>query len=393
MCFLGVKQLWRLKPTERLLPWQKVKVLAVVLLFTFGSTLGTEAFAADQTTSATGSASSTSASGGVISSSTSASSSSSSGSKAASSKNAKAVAAAAGRELTIERSFSVSYIKVPTQCEYDSFKTTCTRLVNYYARRFEREMVSLLNYGGASSSKDKFIKAGTRSARERSKSVQHVSMSIYSPPEAPVMTMFSVFHQQINGEDKEHLLVETINFEVATGQSLKFAQLFENPDLAAMLCARAIEAKYTKYKSPLLPVVVSATELSPSNFIVTSKGLRFFFAPNLVKPNTTITDSMLVSLEKLQAAKPIAKWWNIKEDPQRTAKDRAALAKSSLRNVIRLEEDSEQEDATASSSANATAAAAATTAAAAAAATAASKKSSSKTSKKTVAKTKAKANK
>lgn len=355
MRILGVKQLWRLKPIEKLLTWQKINVFTVVLLLTLGSIFSIKALAADQISS-TGDKVNTSssvtsgksaptnaavqASKGSVSKPES-SVNKNSGKKSAISNNAKAVASASGRELMIERSFSISYIKVPKQCEYDSFKTTCTRLVNYYARRFEREMVSLLNYGGVRSSKDKFLQNEVGVFKHRSKSIQYVSMSIYSLPDAPVMTMFSVFHQQINGDDKEHLLVETINFDVNTGKSLQFEQLFENPDLAAMLCARAIEAKYTKYKSPLLPVVISATELSPSNFIVTSKGLRFFFAPNLVKPNTTIADSMQISLDKLQAAKPIAKWWDIKIDPQQSARDRAALFKSSLHNVIHLEEDNE----------------------------------------------------
>lgn len=342
------------KSVERLLPWQRLPIWALVLMWSLAlvATFSSESFA--QEIKASANVTSASAASDPSNKNSESSRSSEGSTKVTNARNAKAVSSAAGRELTIERSFSISYIKVPTQCELSSFKTICTRLVNYYARRFEREMVSLLNYDNGRNVKDMFVQSGQRSrggsgarggANNRAKSIQHVSMSIYSPPEAPVMTLFSVFNQQITGEEKSHLLVETINFEVETGKSLKFEQLFENADLAAMLCARAIEAKYSKYKSPLLQVVVSATELSPSNFIVTSQGLRFFFAPNLVKPNTTVADSMLVSLKKLQDAKPILKWWDRKADPQRSVKDREALAKSSLRNVIRLEEDTEQDDA------------------------------------------------
>lgn len=246
--------------------------------------------------------------------------------------------AAGAKELTIERSFSVSYIKVPPLCESDAFKTTCTRLVNYYARRFEREMVSHLNYL-YDSAQSSLSQADLKSGRSRNKSVQHVTMSIYSQPNDPVLTLFSIFKQQIAGNKQQNLIVETINFESASGKAIRFNQLFENSELAAMLCARAIEAKYSQYRSPLLPVVLSATELSPSNFIITPKGLRFFFAPGLVKPNTTVADSMLIRLELLQAAHPVDKWWAMKDDHAITAEERAALAASDLRDVINLEED------------------------------------------------------
>ena len=119
---------------------------------------------------------------------------------------------------------------------------------------------------------------------------------------------------------------------------VRFNQLFENPELAAMLCARAIEAKYQSLRSPLLPVVISATELSPSNFIITQRGLRFFFAPGLVKPNSTTTESMLIRIEALQSAKPISKWWSGKVD-EITEEQRQALAHSSLSGVIHLDDD------------------------------------------------------
>lgn len=272
------------------------------------------------------------------------------------------VPAAQAKELTIERSFSISYIDVPQTCELDTFKTTCTRLVNYYARRFEREMVSNLNYvydatlntkkkdsatskvaantGNSALANETVLENMLGSARHRQKSVQHVKMTIYSQPGDSMLTLFSIFKQKIVGmENKDTLLVETINFESETGKAIRFNQLFENPELAAMLCARAIEAKYGKNRSPLLPVVISATELSPSNFIIVPRGLRFFFAPGLVKTGTNVADSMLVHLEQLQAAKPVAKWWAQKDKREITAEDRAALAQSDLRDVINLDED------------------------------------------------------
>lgn len=241
------------------------------------------------------------------------------------------------KELVIERSFSISYINVPAYCELNSFKSTCTRLVNYYARRFEREMVS--NISLDYNEDDPFDKEIFEVDRNKEKSTQHVQMSIYSKPGETLLTLFSIFKQKIVGA-KEQLLVETMNFEAKSGRIVRFAELFEDPQLAAMLCARAIEAKYQSENFPLLPVVISATELSPSNFIITKRGLRFFFAPGLVKPSKNVADSMFIPIKALQEAKPVAKWWSGKAEAI-TQEHKNALENSSLKDVINLSEEIE----------------------------------------------------
>lgn len=238
-----------------------------------------------------------------------------------------------GKELVIERSFSISYIKVPARCEENAFKSTCTRLVNYYARRFEREMVSNISVEyNEDNPFDKEI-----FTLDKQKSVQHVQINLYSKPDEPLVSLFSIFKQHIIGS-KEQLLVETMNFDGSSGRIIRFNELFENPELAAMLCARAIEAKYSAYHSPLLPVVISATELNPSNFIITARGLRFFFAPGLVKPDSNIAESIFINLNILKSAKPKDDWWSGKLKPI-SKEEKKALANSSLKDVINLSED------------------------------------------------------
>ncbi len=246
------------------------------------------------------------------------------------------------KKLTIERTFSVSHISVPQRCEERKFKAVCTRLVNYYARRFERDMVSQYSTMYTASS-DQFNREGYDLYRDRERGVQNVSMSMYSPPGDPVMTLFSIFNQHIpnNENGEEILIVETINFDSRTGKFIPFNELFENHELAAMLCARAIEAKYQKYGSKLLPVVISATQLRPSNFIITAKGLRFFFAPGLVKPNSKSAESIFIKLDKLQAAKPNMKWWEGKRRVL-TTQQRDAVNNSKLKSVIDLDEIDKQ---------------------------------------------------
>lgn len=240
-----------------------------------------------------------------------------------------------GKELVIERSFTISYIKVPKRCETDAFKSTCTRLVNYYARRFEREMVS--NISVEYSQENPFEQDIFDVDKQKEKAVQHVQINLYSKPGEPLVSLFSIFKQK-NVNSPEQLLVETMNFDENTGRIIRFNELFENPQLAAMLCARAIEEKYSSFKSPLLPVVVSATELNPSNFIITARGLRFFFAPGLVKPNNNIAQSIFITLDMLKSAKPKDEWWSGKLQPI-TEAEKKALANSTLKDVIDLDSD------------------------------------------------------
>lgn len=244
------------------------------------------------------------------------------------------------KNITIERTFSVSHIRVPKRCEDITFKPICTRLVNYYARRFERDMVT--NYSNSFMNNAELLEQDNfLTYQERERGEQHVTMSAYSPPGDPIMTLFTIFKQRIPPEDNEILIVETINFDSRTGKFIPFKDLFENHELAAMLCARAIEQKYQKYNSKLLPVVISATQLRPSNFIVTANGLRFFFAPGLVKEDGKSADSIFIKIDKLKAAKPHMKWWEGKARTV-TQAQRESIKNSNLSSVIDLDEADRQ---------------------------------------------------
>lgn len=242
------------------------------------------------------------------------------------------VSSVQAQEITIDRTYTVTKVDVPKQCELDNFKTTCARLVNLYARRFEREMVLYKN------NQYDFDNLHLSLDHSQTRATQKVKMSIYTAKEDdPVFTLFT-FIEQFRPGQKSNILVETINFDAQTGQSIEFKQLFQKPDLAAMLCARKIQDSFKSLDSPLLPVVISATELSPSNYMITPFGLRFFFAPGLVNFHSRQADSLLVSLEDLADAKPVEKWW---ADKDRTITDDQlkALENSKLSDVINIEEN------------------------------------------------------
>lgn len=241
------------------------------------------------------------------------------------------------KDLIIERSYSKSKIEVPLACEEQSLRPICSRLVNYYTRRFEREMVIRSN-ANINVEEDFDLSSSFKT----NKAFQHIKMAIYTKEESPIFTLFSILNQTFVDGTKV-LQVETINFDKSNNEPVDFNTLFEKPELAAMLCARAIEANYSKYKSPNLQIAISATELRPTNYLISPKGLRFFFAPGLVtmKKDKKNTDSLLVPIAQLMPALPKDKWWPVKEFGY-TEEEKQALAKSGLSGSINLEKDEQR---------------------------------------------------
>ena len=85
-----------------------------------------------------------------------------------------------------------------------------------------------------------------------------------------------------------------------------------------MLCARAVQQKFEKYDSYLLPVVIAATELSPHNFIITKNGLRLFFAAGLLNDEKDKVSECDINIDALKEAKPLAKFWpQLKSDDKK----------------------------------------------------------------------------
>lgn len=232
------------------------------------------------------------------------------GSSAASSHSASS----AVFKVTVERNFSETTVQLPSLCKNDRAQKFCNRLTNYFARRFERDLITeqsrAINF-------DDPVHLNIR----REISHQKVFLFFLQNPSAPVTTLYALSFQYPAGKPEKRM-VETFNFDNENETNLRFEQLFEDPAYAAMLLARYIEQSYPDEHSDLFRVLITVTEYAPRNFIVLRDGLRLFFAPGLIPSGqqngkTLRVQSLKVPLQVLMPAKPLARWWPelIKADP------------------------------------------------------------------------------
>lgn len=204
-------------------------------------------------------------------------------------------------KVTIERSYSLTTVQMPSLCRNEKAGKLCKRLSDYFARRFERELILEKSQSVALGQAD-FTDANIERAR------QNVFLFFLQNKEAPITTLYALSFQYFTDKPSTRM-VETFNFDNESERNLPFSDLFADPDLAAMLLARFIEEHYQQEGSFMLPVLSAVTEYAPRNFIIVEDGLRLFFAPGLVSPDQEQLQSVKVPLAYLQAAGPKERWW------------------------------------------------------------------------------------
>ena len=203
--------------------------------------------------------------------------------------------------VTIERSYTASIIKKDKLCNNSNLSSVCDFLVDNYSRRFEREMVIRINQSIDFDSPD-------FSSFNRERSYQYVRMFLHDNSHIAVTTLYSFFKIVVPDHQNSYS-IETFNYDMEKKNVLRFSDLFEDSETAAMLCARHVEEKFKNAKSYLLPVVIAAVELEPHNFIITKKGIRLFFASGLLSSQGQPNDECDIAIEDLKDAKPFARFW------------------------------------------------------------------------------------
>ncbi len=202
---------------------------------------------------------------------------------------------------TITRSYTTTTVQLPKLCQHPRAKKFCGRISNYFARRFERELImehsSKLNFDDPNFSSFAIPPAS-----------QQVFLFFLQNKQAPVTTLYALSFQYFTDKAATRM-VETFNFDNQSERNLQFNELFADPELAAMLLARFIEKHYAAAGSFMLPVMVTATEFAPRNFIIVDDGLRLFFPPGTVSAEPKQLQSLKVPLEHLAAAGPKSRWW------------------------------------------------------------------------------------
>lgn len=203
-------------------------------------------------------------------------------------------------KFVLHRTYSTTTIKLPTLCKNERAQRLCRNLTSYFARRFERELIMLSN---------ELIDFDAPNFNHvRLHGDQSVYLFFLQNKEAPLVTLYAISFQYLPNV-RERRMVETFNFDREEERNVRFEELFENPQLAAMLIARYIEREYKDSENPLLDVLITATEFEPSNFIVVQDGLRLFFAPGFVNHEVDKVQTLKIPLTYLLEAKPNSRYW------------------------------------------------------------------------------------
>ncbi len=175
---------------------------------------------------------------------------------------------------------------------------------------------------------------------------QEVTINIMQIDMLNMAILESTIVQDIHGKTRNLTQVSNINLKTLT--TLQFKDIFADPQLASMLCAREIENKFAKNKTRRLSAVVAATEVAPTNFMLLPDGLRFNFAPNSVAQKA---ETAFIKIDKLTEAGPNLDYFPAVKIKQEKITNEKALDK--LKEMLKLqnqlkEETSKQKDKTAS---------------------------------------------
>ena len=201
--------------------------------------------------------------------------------------------------LTEERSFTTTKLRLSDKCKLEKFNELCLRFSSYLISNFERQIVVMNN------ANIDYDDPATISSNLTPKE-QTIDLIVKEIKKLDFAIIEANIKQNIDGKINE--FVQCFNVVLSTGEYLRFKDLFEVPELASMICARAIEHKFSEHRTKALIAVVSLTEVNPTNFMLRPNGLEFLFAPNTVTTDGKQA-SVLVTLDELSRAKPVEKWF------------------------------------------------------------------------------------
>ncbi len=165
---------------------------------------------------------------------------------------------------------------------------------------------------------------------------QEVTINIMQIDMLNMAILESTIVQNIHGKIRN--LTKVLNIDLKTLTTLQFKDLFADPQLASMLCAREIENKFAKNKTRRLSAVVAATEVAPSNFMLLPDGLRFNFVPNSVAKKA---ETAFIKIDKLTDAGPNLDYFPAVKVKQEKITNKKALDK--LKEMLKLHNQLKEE--------------------------------------------------
>lgn len=213
------------------------------------------------------------------------------------------------KHTSIVKTYSSSSFAYPVLCEEEKYSHICDMIMELHARSFEREVIVALNESIDPDHLEFDIDIGN--------SEQEGELMAFRREYINMITFVVILKQNILGT-YENFILETANVDIETGKYIDFQAMFDDYELAAMLCARAIEERFPTKNNIPAQVIVAATEYRPRNFIVTKKGIRFYFTKDIDPKADKPTVTLEVPLERLMRAGPKSVYWPhlVEEKPE-----------------------------------------------------------------------------
>ncbi len=199
------------------------------------------------------------------------------------------------------RSYTVSNFTLPVMCKESRYDGICGFFVNYFVSKFDHDYISFVtSHLNLDDPEDDQLS-------NREIAYQNVSLDLRVIKEVGFMCVEADISQEYMGE--KALQKELYNFHLASNKIVKFHDLFERPDLAAMLCANIIEDRYKDTASAKnLAIVRAQIEVEPSNFIILPDGLAFVFNEGVLTPKKA-DSTIFIGVEVLKDAGPKDQWF------------------------------------------------------------------------------------
>lgn len=202
------------------------------------------------------------------------------------------------QQFVFERGYSTTYVETNKTCDLDEYASMCKGYANFLAGSFENAQLQRFNSSIDYEDPD-FV-------MEIPHAEQHLLIDFRPFKDNELITV--VTHIEIKDSAGEDSYIETMNLNEKTGKLITFKDLFKKPDIASMICARKIEARYKEVNMSVLPLVVASVEVNPTRFLIMPDGIEFVYPPNLLEKSNN--DSVLkVHISELMEASPNLNWF------------------------------------------------------------------------------------
>ncbi len=203
-------------------------------------------------------------------------------------------------DTQVDRTYTTSTFHFPILCKDDNYSKICSFFENYYVSKFEHSYIGYItdNLHLEDEDSDVFI--------ERDIAYQDVTFDLRVIKELGFMCVIALIKQEY--QDSRATLTDVYNYNLKNNHLVHFSDLFENPEMAALICSNLIYEKFKKYNYKNLYVIKSQIEVDPHNFVLLPDGIEFIFTKGVIAPDE-VSARLFISVDDLIDSKPKKEWF------------------------------------------------------------------------------------